>query len=129
MVCVDTDFMVDLDRGRPKAFDKLQQLEAAGEAVFITAITVAELYNGAHRSKNREQALADVSDALSRFQVLGLDYESAKIWGELASQLKSNSIGDLDLFIASIAIANRQALITRNARHFERVPGLQVQDW
>ncbi|HUG97130.1 MAG TPA: type II toxin-antitoxin system VapC family toxin, partial [Nitrososphaera sp.] len=66
---------------------------------------------------------------LSRFSVLNLDYESARIWGELAERTKSNSIGELDLFIASIAIANKQTLLTRNIKHYERVSDLTVESW
>lgn len=129
MVCADTDFIIDLGRGSEKAFDKLAELEQKGENISITAITVAELYNGAYRVKDRSRALADVKRDLSRFSVLNLDYESAKTWGELAEMTKSNSIGELDLFIAGIAIANKQAVLTRNLKHFKKVPGLTVESW
>jgi tRNA(fMet)-specific endonuclease VapC len=129
MVCVDTDFIIDLGRGSQKAFDKLQELEGRGESIFTTSITVAELYHGAHRAKDRNRALAKTNVDLSRFSVLNLDYESARTWGELAEQTKSNSIGELDLFIASIAIVNKQTLLARNVKHFKRVPGLTVESW
>jgi tRNA(fMet)-specific endonuclease VapC len=129
MVCVDTDFLVGLDRGNPKAFDKLKELEANGESISVTAITAAELYHGAYKAKDSERAIADVEDSLSRFSILSLDHKSAKTWGELTGKLKSNSIGDLDLFIASIALVNAQKLVTRNVKHFERVPDLKVESW
>ncbi|MEM2139973.1 MAG: type II toxin-antitoxin system VapC family toxin [Nitrososphaera sp.] len=129
MVCVDTDFLIDLGRKNQKALEKLQEFEANGENVLTTAITVAELYHGANRAKNKTRALANVKDDLARFQILDLNYDSAMLWGELSERLKSNSIGELDLFIASIALANKQTLITRNAKHFERVPGLTVDGW
>lgn len=49
--------------------------------------------------------------------------------GQLVSSMRSNTIGDRDLFTTSIAIANRQVLITENKKHFERVAGLDVEDW
>ena len=70
-----------------------------------------------------------MKNLLSRFHILDLDYGSATLWGELAEKLKSNGIGDLDLFIASIALANGHTLITRNIKHFERMPGLTVESW
>jgi tRNA(fMet)-specific endonuclease VapC len=129
MVCVDTDFIIDLGRGSQKAFDKLQELEGRGESIFTTAITVAELYNGAYRAKDRSRALADAKKDLSGFSILNLDYESARAWGDLAERTRSNSIGELDLFIASIAITNKQTLLTRNVKHFVRVPDLTVESW
>jgi tRNA(fMet)-specific endonuclease VapC len=49
--------------------------------------------------------------------------------GELDAAIKSSPIGESDLLIASIALANKQALITKNKKHFERIPGLQVEGW
>jgi tRNA(fMet)-specific endonuclease VapC len=129
LVCADSDFITDLDRGKAAAFEKLDELENRGETVYTTAITVAELYHGANNSINVEQATARVEEILDKFLVLDLDYKSAKTWGRLVKQLKSNAIGELDLFIASIALSNKQSLLTRNSRHFERVPGLAVEGW
>lgn len=83
MVCADTDFLIDLGRGSQKAFDKLQELEERGENTFFTtAITVAELYCGAYRAKDRARALADTKNDLSKFSILNLDYESARMWAQ-----------------------------------------------
>ena len=129
MVCADTDFIADLDRGKKEAVTKLDEFEQNSETVYTTAVTVAELYHGAHISAKSERATVRIEKILSRFPVLNLDYDSAKLWGELVEKLKSNSIGELDLFIASIALSNKQTLITRNIKHFERVPRLQVEGW
>jgi tRNA(fMet)-specific endonuclease VapC len=42
---------------------------------------------------------------------------------------QASTIGYLDVFIASIAMTNGESLVTRNIRHFERVPGLKVENW
>lgn len=52
-----------------------------------------------------------------------------RLWGQLSVELRSNLIGDLDLLIASTALTNKQVLLTRNKKHFERVPGLQIEGW
>lgn len=128
MVCADSDFIADLDRGSSTALAKLDELERRGESIYTTTINVAELYHGAHASRNRGRATGRIEKILSRFSILNLNYESAKLLGELAEKLlKSNSIGELDLFIGSMALSNKRAIVTRNRRHFERVPGLQVE--
>lgn len=129
VVCADSDFIADLDRGNPAALAKLDELEQRGEPIYTTTINVAELYHGAHASKNSDRAIRRIEKILSRFSILNLDYEAAKLWGEFAEKLKSNSIGELDLFIASMALTNKQAIVTRNRKHFERVPGLQIEGW
>ncbi|MDE1728770.1 MAG: type II toxin-antitoxin system VapC family toxin [Thaumarchaeota archaeon] len=129
MVCAETSFIIALERRENGAIEKMRELEESGETVYITAITVAEIYHGAYTSKDRTRALKDSEELLNRFVVLNLDYESGRIWGQLATSMKSNTIGDRDLFIASIAIANRQTLITKNKKHFERVTNLDVEGW
>ena len=37
--------------------------------------------------------------------------------------------GQLDLQIASIALEHAVPLVTHNHRHFQRVPGLAIEDW
>jgi tRNA(fMet)-specific endonuclease VapC len=38
-------------------------------------------------------------------------------------------IGAYDLQIGTIALVNKLTLVTQNTREFERVEGLQVEDW
>jgi tRNA(fMet)-specific endonuclease VapC len=38
-------------------------------------------------------------------------------------------IGTQDLRIASIVIAQKGILVTRNSRDFEKVPNLKFEDW
>lgn len=128
MVCLDTDFLIDIDRKEEKAIAKIAELADNGELLFTTIFNVAEYYAGTFRSKNK-QAVENARDYLKQFSILVLDEDSALLWARLYSEFKSNAIGDRDLFIASIALANKQTLITGNAKHFERVPGLEVEGW
>ncbi len=38
-------------------------------------------------------------------------------------------IGDNDIWIAATALAYRIPLVSRNAKHFDRVPGLMLEDY
>ena len=59
--------------------------------------------------------------------VLPFDTPAAAILdGLLAQRIR---IGTMDLRIASIALANRLILVTRNQNDFRRVPGLTIEDW
>jgi tRNA(fMet)-specific endonuclease VapC len=129
MVCVDTDFLIDLSNREEKAVEKLKEISASGDTVYTTTISMGEYYTGAYRSSNKEIRVAKAREFLKAFVPMTIDHESARLWGQLSAELRSNTIGDLDLLIASIALSNKQVLLTRNKKHFERVPGLQVEGW
>jgi len=128
MVCLDTDFLIEFDRQQPQAVSRMESMAAKGEVVYTTIFNVSEYYAGVLKSKNKS-ALRLAKDYLEDFSILQLDEESALIWARLYNELRANQIGDRDLFIASIALSNKQTLITRNKKHFERVPGLEVEGW
>jgi tRNA(fMet)-specific endonuclease VapC len=129
LVCVDTSFLVALERNDSGALEKLRGLAERGEVVFTTAVSVAECYRGAYGSRDKAKALNDAKELLELFAILNLDYESGRRWGELSDSIKSDTIGDRDLFIASIALVNNQSVLTGNRKHFERIPGLIVETW
>ena len=42
---------------------------------------------------------------------------------------KKIRVATMDLRIASIAVSQQMAVVTRNTVDYERIPGLVVQDW
>jgi tRNA(fMet)-specific endonuclease VapC len=129
MVCLDTDFLIEFDRRQQRAVSKMTELVYKGELVYTTIVNVAEYYAGAYKSKNKDDAVEMARHYMKDLSILMMDEQAALVWGKLYSELRANAIGDRDLFIASIAIANKQTLLTRNVKHFERVPGLTVESW
>jgi tRNA(fMet)-specific endonuclease VapC len=127
MVCCDTNFLIELMKQRPTAIAKLARIGSSG--VSTTIINVAELLKGAYGRPNVNQAVAAVWSLLNNFTILNLDSSSCHHFGRLWVMLKSNRIGDADLFIASIAIANGEQLLTKNIKHFNRVAGLNIDTW
>lgn len=128
MVCLDTDFLIGLDRRQQQAISKINGIIQKDELVFTTIVNVAEYYAGAFKSGDKN-AIEMAKQYIKDFSVLLLDEQSALVWSKLYNEMKASSIGDRDLFIASIAIANKQTLMTRNLKHFERVPDLKVESW
>lgn len=129
MVCVDTDFLIDIGNRDERAIEALRGIRSKGETLYTTTISMGEYYAGAYRSRDKETKVTKAKELLMAFLPLTSDHESARLWGQLSVELKSNMIGDLDLLIASIAIANKQTFLTRNVKHFKRVPGLTVESW
>jgi len=99
--------------------------------ICISSITLAELEYGMKHSSNparNEQALLRFLAPLS---VLPFGSVAASVYGEIRADLQSKGtpIGPLDMLIASHAKAEELILVTNNGREFERVPGLEIENW
>lgn len=134
MVCFDTDFLIAYLQNNSAAIKKLEELvqQQAGRdtAAMTTTVNAAELWKDVYRSKEKQkEEFAKVKWLLDSLELITLDSESARMVRELDAAIKTSPIGESDLLIASIALANKQTVITRNKKHFERVPGLQVEGW
>jgi|SRR5581483_4220089 len=134
MVVLDTDFLIALLQGDTRAINKLKEIErkaggSVAQRAYTTTVNVAELYKGVYRSTNSQKEASKVKQLLDSLELLVLDQESARLVGELDAATKSNAIGDLDLLIASIVMSNEESIITRNIKHFERIPNLNVDKW
>lgn len=99
--------------------------------VAISAVTVVELYRGAHRSLQVAHNLARVAAFVGQFNCLSLDGQAAEIAGRADADLavRGLRIGPYDTLIAGIALAHNLTLVTHNTREFSRVNGLRLEDW
>ncbi len=97
-----------------------------------SSITLSELLFGAHRAGARStELLTRIRAALPRSPLIPFDDAAAEEYGRLRAHLEAQGtpIGQADTQIAAIALANDLTVVTGNVRHFERVPGLTVENW
>jgi tRNA(fMet)-specific endonuclease VapC len=109
-----------------------QKLEAVTISdMAVCSVVKAELFYGAMKSANPERNSALQQGFLSQFASLPFDDLAAQAFGNIRAQLEARGtpIGAYDLQIAAIALANGLTLITHNTREFNRVKGLQLEDW
>jgi tRNA(fMet)-specific endonuclease VapC len=118
-----------LNQRSEKIIQRLQDLSDTD--ILVCSIVKAELFYGAMRTNNPEKTLQKQQEFLNRFISLKFDDECAIIYGEIRSKLaaKGTPIGNNDLHIAAIAIANNLTLITHNTREFSRIDNLKLEDW
>lgn len=125
----DTDAVSEVLRPKPAERYIAWLRTIAVDEQLTTAITVGELYWGAHRSPARERHLRKIEELLlPALQILPFDAKAAKQFGELKALLEAEGtrLDDADLQIASIALVEGHELVTGNLRHFSRVPGLRI---
>lgn len=106
-------------------------LAASADNARTCDIVKFELYYGAHKGSRTSENLETLSKFFADLTSLPFDGKAAQICGQLRAKLqaKGTPIGAYDLQIAAIALANNLTLVTHNTREFERVEGLQLEDW
>lgn len=123
---VDTDWLIDVYIGRSDQVRILDGLEAQGLAVSIVAH--GELFEGAFDFPDTAVRLARIRTFLTRFETLPLTEPIMEVFGRIRSELRRSGRGiqDLDLLIGATAVHHDLILLTRNERHFSRIPRLQL---
>lgn len=109
---VDTDILIDYLRGLPAA---ITFLESHMDEGLISAVSVAELYQGVREGEERTK----LSRMISAFVVLPLTQEIAETAGLYRRDYRARTgCGLADCMIAATASAHRVALASLNAKHF-----------
>lgn len=101
------------------------------EEIGITSMVKAELYFGAFKSQAVEKSVSALDFFLSPFQIIPFGDPEAMAYARLRASLekKVRPIGPNDFIIAAIALARNAVIVTHNTREFNRIDGLQVEDW
>jgi len=128
MNVLDTDTCVELLHGNPRV---AAARERCDELPVVSTISVAELYFGAAYSDEPERNRELVDEFLGSLPVVELDRFAALIFGEIKASLRRAGRGlpEADLLIAATALACDAVLVTGNRRHYDRIPGLQLENW
>jgi len=133
MYLLDTDILSNLLKRVPSPTLVAKLASVPIEQQFTSSITLGELVYGACREVTRRDALLEQVDRvlLANRRVLPFGAAAARGYGELKAELErlGRPLAEADLRIAAIALARSLTLVTGNVRHFQRVPGLAVENW
>jgi len=101
------------------------------KGVAISAITLAGLMHGVEASAYPEKNTLALNQFLSIVNILPFGDEAAVEYGKICAALRRQGtpIGVMDMLIAAHAKARRLIVVTDNAREFERVRGLELENW
>ena len=93
-----------------------QRLQPGG--LSISAVTFAELMNGAKKSHQIEHNIARLNELAEVLEIKPFDQKAAIAYGDIRSALekKGNLIGSNDLLIAAHALSHDYILVTNNEK-------------
>jgi tRNA(fMet)-specific endonuclease VapC len=127
---LDTDTVSYFVRGKSRTLDSRIQAVSARQ-LCISAITRGELLFGIALKPQATQLARLVEQFLSQMNCLAWDNAAAEQFATIAAQLHRSGtpIGAMDAMIAGHAISAGAVLITNNERHFDRIAGLEIENW
>lgn len=123
---VDSDWVIDALVGIPTAIAPLRNLVKDGIAVSI--LTFGELYEGAYGSQNPQAEITRIQQFLSGYPIINLSDALMEQFAKTRQQLRVQGMGipDIDLMIGCTGIVHNLTVMTRNVRHFGRIPGIMI---
>ena len=129
---LDTDTCIFLMRGESPALAAKVQSVPLQQQV-MSAVTFAELTYGVQASAaaKRKQNQSVLDSLVLHLAVLDWPQDAAKDYAEIRADLKKRGaqLGAADLMIAAHARTMGAIVVTNNVKDFERVKGLQVENW
>ncbi len=99
----------------------------------VSAMTKGELFFGAYNSGRVKENLKKIKIFFEEPgpKLLPLDDAVMDCFGKFKAELrrKGQPVGDIDLLIAGVAISRELKLVTNNIKHFNRIPGISLENW
>ena len=132
-IILDTCIISALHKPEPAV---VSEVDALGEDVYISVVTISEMSLGAHslRVRPRRRTLLDqLAQTEQRFagRTLDVDADIARLCGQIRGERRrvGIQIGLADGLIAATALHHGMAVMTRNVRHFAPTGVEVVNPW
>jgi len=124
---VDTDWAIHWLHSNDRIRQRMEELR--GQGLALSAISLAELWEGVHYSRNPQESEHGLHNFLRRVSLIGIDEETCKLFGKERGRLRAQGkrVADFDLIIGVSALQHNLTLLTNNRRHFENIEGLRIE--
>jgi tRNA(fMet)-specific endonuclease VapC len=137
MHILDTNILTALYNAHPKILQAMAKVN--DPIVATTIVTKAEMLRGrieylikADQPEILLRAQTRYTEAerlLQEIQIIPFDTKTIEQFQILCKQSGLRKVGRADLLIASIALAHRATLVTRNLKDFDRISNLKIVNW
>ena len=124
---LDTNVCIFFLQGKYGIREKIQRI--GRKNCCISEITIAELLYGAAYSQSEKHS-RDVEIVLESLTLVPI-YDSLPTYATTKAHLRRNGqlIEEFDMLIGSSAVHHGYVMVTENIDHFERIPGIEIDNW
>lgn len=132
MYLLDTNILSEIIRITPNVGVVTELGNWHSKTVFASAVTRYELRYGASLRQDASHFWERLQrDILPVVTWLPITQAIAERGGMISAELrrKGRPCGNLDPLLAATALEHDLILVTRNVRHFEHIPKLQIENW
>lgn len=120
MILLDTNILIEILKGNKET---IRRVEAFDVLLSVSAISVMELYYGAHNKAE----LGRLERFVSLFHLTPLDENISHVATKLIkTYAKSHTLDIPDSLIASTALTHKYKLFTYNLKDFRYIDGLET---
>ena len=125
---LDTNICVYFLKGLYNLDKQIEKVET--ENCFVSEITIAELKFGVENSEHQEKNRKTIDEFVNKFTIIPI-FSSLDIYAKEKARLKKKGkpLDDFDLLIGATAISNNLTLVTKNISDFERIEGIEIENW
>ena len=125
---LDTNICVYFLKGLYNLDKQIEKVET--ENCFVSEITIAELKFGVENSDHQEKNRKTIDEFVNKFTIIPI-FSSLDIYAKEKARLrkKGKPLDDFDLLIGATAISNNLTLVTKNISDFERIEGIEIENW
>ena len=129
MYVLDTNTLIYFFKGMGNVSRQL--LLVPPKDIGISTIVLFELEVGIAKSISPQKRQEQLKDLTSVVNILPFGFDEAKSAAaiRLGLERQGMTIGPYDILIAGVAMSNKGILVTHNTKEFERIEGLQIEDW
>ena len=129
MYLLDTDTLVYFLKGHDAVVRNFKARMNTPKA--ISVVTYGELVYGCRKSERTAENMARVRRLAELYPLVDVTRAVMDSFAEIKATLSAagTSVDDFDLVIGCTALTLNYAVVTNNARHFEKIPGLRVVNW
>ena len=124
---LDTNICIYAILGGDEHLDRRLAECETGDLV-MSAVTLGELEVGFAKNRNPDRARSDAAAVLSVIAVMPFDAAAARAFGRIQAAAPARR-GAYDRQIAAHAISLGVAVVTNNAKDFDGIPDVVVENW